>query len=92
MALYIVNKSGTEKIWHIGMKTPLELFFSNDNLRIIEQVAYIQADLDELEHIRNLFTSISQFKDVAIVCTIPMPRQRVVKWVGETAQTILLNL
>ncbi len=76
MALYIVTKEGSEKQWYVGQQKPYR-----DNLRVIEEVAYIQADGDELERIRYMFGS-----------SIPLANQIICLWSGDFAHTILLNL
>lgn len=77
MALYIITKAGTELQWHVGQSKPYK-----DNLRVIEEVAFIQADGDELNKILILFKN-----------SIPTPHgERVCLWSGDLAHTILLNL
>lgn len=89
MALYIVTKSGTETSWHINnAKKPYE----DDHLRISEEVAYIQADGDELDHIKYIFCSTPEFRNATSQYTIPMVSKRVVRWYGSIAHTILGNL
>ncbi len=50
MALYIVNTSGKDEIWHVG--TP------NLILTEIINVSFIQVDGHELDHIRQQFTNL----------------------------------
>lgn len=75
--LYIVFDSGRERTWHVGEPLPMtdaEVF----------AVKMIQADGDELEHIRDLFCVTSK--------TIPIPfNKRVVVWYGDIAKTIIGN-
>lgn len=77
MALFIKTRGGLERQWHLGQQKP----YRNDYLIITEEVAYIQADGDELERIQYLFGQ-----------TIPMTNQIVGLWSGDLARTILLNL
>ena len=84
MALYIVTEGQQEKVFHV----PFKRF--DDNL--IYSVSHIQADGDELEHIKYVFTmkDKNQFKSGY---SVPMPREeRVVRWYGDIAKTILANL
>lgn len=90
MALYIIlNPTGDtklEKQWYIGGVKPLNDFE-------ITTISYIQADGDELEHIRVLFTHRFTADITHTHCTIPLPiNKRIVKWYGDIAKTIIANL
>jgi hypothetical protein len=72
---------GTEPIccaqWHVGEKVPDVP---------VERIVELQADGDELEYIENIFSTHGK-------CSIPIPyAKRVVRWYGDIARTIYLNL
>jgi len=84
MALYIVNKDGTEKQFYVPFK-------SNMNL-LADDVVKIQADGDELEEIRYKFTTTDS-KKYKTGYSIPMSLYgRVMIWYGDIAKTIIANL
>jgi hypothetical protein len=67
--------------WHVGYSLP----------RISPlDIEFIQADGDELDYVVRLFTPIRD--GVSRPCTIPVPRQRVVRWYGDIARTIYANI
>lgn len=94
MALFITAYSKDRGVklveiqWHVGSPKPIE------HARFYEgygpHMCYyeIQADGDELERIKSVFTT-----GVVGGYTIPMPYgKRVVRWHGDLAATILFNL
>lgn len=59
---------------------------------LIPKIEYLQADGDELEHIKNQYKSAGSMQ-FEYIYSIPMPMNRiVVRWYGCTAQTIVANL
>ena len=77
------NKELQELQVHVGQDT--KKAFN----RIAVWVDNIQADGDELEYIRRLFTPILNGESLPI--TIPMPRKAVVRWYGDFAKMIVGN-
>ena len=83
--LYIVTKDGQEVEWHTGKKVP-----KIDPQDVVE----IQADCDELEHVKWLFTNriANPYASTVEIYTIPLPKGRVARWFGDFARTIYCNL
>lgn len=77
MALKIIFIDEDKAEWKVGQNFPW----------VIERIREIQADGDELEHIRDLFLNRGQY-------TIPMPfrTMKSVRWWGDIAKTIVANL
>jgi len=75
MALDILI-NGKYKSWHVGEKNPVAY---NE----VQDVEEVQADGDELEHIKDMF--LNQMP-------LPTPRNRVVRWFGDHAKLIVGNL
>lgn len=69
MALYIEYNYGPDSEYHIGKK-----------VIGLDEIKMLQADGDELDHIRKTFVNI------------PMTNSRVVRWFGETATFIAANI
>jgi len=76
LAIKIQGDTSYRYIWYVGGDTEMPKFTA-------ESVTSIQADGDELEHIKTMFTAHN---------AIPIPRGRSVKFYGETAQMIVGNL
>lgn len=72
--LYIVDTRGREIIWHVGKPLPV----IHD---ILSNIVSVQADGDELEHVRDTISGIPDRKDA-----------RVVSWFGDHARFIAGNL
>lgn len=70
--LYIITPKGTHD-WHIGQKVSIPK-------EELNQVIEVQADGDELEHIRYQFQNI------------PHAKVRVCNWYGDIAKFIVNNL
>lgn len=86
MALYIVYEGG-ETTWHVGQKADFSAKFINN-------VTHIQADGDELQYLYKQYGfDVSPTLNPKPVYSIPMPtNQRVIRWFGDIAKTILANL
>lgn len=78
MSLAIKLNTKQIKTWNIGQPLPC-------NYDEIAQIEYIQADGDELEYIKNTFVFNNNY-------TIPIPRNRVVRWFGDIAKIIVDSL
>ena len=86
MAAYVTEyfENGSETpviIWHVGTPFQNELAKFTSAKSVLE----LQADGDELEHIKRLFSLGGTY-------SIPMPQKRVVRWYGDIARTIIGNL
>lgn len=69
--MYIVMKHVPQIIWHVGEILPI---FE------LDEVNFVQADGDELEHIRSMFPALTP------------TNKRIVCWVGDIAKTIAVKL
>lgn len=90
--LYIVTTDGHEIEWHVGEPVPKMwglVPYGTD--RDLQRISYIQADGDELAHIREMFTS-GFGSDGCPRYNIPMPAKQMCHWYGDLAKTIYLNL
>ncbi len=71
MALYITDNNRRDFVWHVGKQ----------NLPVaMSEIIAIQADGDELEHIKNKMSNI------------PMTDSRCVRWYGDMAKFIVSNV
>ena len=107
--LVITYDSGKDVEWHIGEKMPVPcdiLGFVQGAVGMLDEVnvrhiTQLQADGDELEHIKKLFTnelhagtppySKETFTGPSYF-SIPMPNARVCRWADSIARTIYVNL
>jgi len=81
--LSIIFQSGKGRVWHVGEENPVTFIETN-------AVQEIQADGDELDHIKNMF---GQPDDAYGKPTYPnIPNNRVVRLFGDFARTIIGNL
>ena len=79
--LAIIFQSGRERQWHVGSPSPI------NGEPEVDAIKYIQADGHELDHIK------LHFADGDANPAIPMVRgQRVLRWYGDIAKTIITNL
>jgi len=83
--LSIVFKSGAEVQWHINQKKKWQY-------KDVADITEIQADGDELEHIKSIFCLKYDGAQVDQRPTIPLPKVRVVRWFGDIAKTIIGNI
>lgn len=87
MSFYAHFKNGSGRTWNEPVKVP------NEVLDKIEEVQYFQADGDELEILQKQYGYHHDQPIHAVrEYSIPMPRQRVIKWYGDIGRTIILNL
>ena len=98
--LVVCFNHGHDVTWHVGDESYIDTFYrvtaeetadevTTGKLLATElaKVYMIQADGDELEHIKKMFSG-NEWHGY----TIPLPDKRVVRWVGDLARTILVNL
>jgi hypothetical protein len=92
MSLLVVLKSlnpKTKKEFHVPFSGTLP------NLDP-DEIEFIQADGDELDCIRDLFTTFGEMVPgvgrINQILSIPIPKHRVVRWYGDIAKTIYFNL
>lgn len=71
--LYVITKNGASIDWHVGEKLHEDFYYLD--------VAEVQADCDELQHIKENFHNIPYNKT-----------KRVQRWFGAMAQFIAHNL
>ena len=100
--LVICLNDGADIEWHTGEPNPLERILSKyDDPRVrargeaalLARVYMVQADCGELEHIQNQYASVDGNSGQFFQYSIPIPTpNRVVRWYGDIARTILLNL
>lgn len=80
LAIKFKGSKGFSTEWHIGEHLPV-------SIDSIEEIAMIQADGHELQHITTQYHDI-----VNNTYTIPIANVRVMRWCGSIAQTIVANL
>jgi DNA-binding IclR family transcriptional regulator len=88
MALYIKKEGSMGSIgysWNVGQPSPII-----DTA--ISTITYIQADGDELELILNSFCTNPHANHTSRHYTIPVAKERVMKWYGDIARTIIANI
>ena len=91
--LVVCFNHGHDVAWHVGDESFVDTFYRTtaeldaDEVTAgkllateLAKVYMIQADGDELDHISRLFPALAS------------PNKRVVRWVGDLARTILVNL
>ena len=99
--LAIVTKDGHEIQWHVGSPVPKMWGKGGSEYQAMERIYMLQADGDELAHIQRVFTNkVTIFappgEEPASITfdipTLPMSNKPVVRWYGDLAKTIFLNL
>lgn len=87
MALYVKLQNKERKSFNIP-------FDSKATLYLVINLEYIQADGNELEHIQEQYAKKLWIgNNPETIYSIPMPNnQRVIRWYGDIAKTILSNL
>jgi hypothetical protein len=104
--LLVCFVNGDDAVWHVGEQCPIDrridYLYKSSTIGekeqgvlahlTLETVYLIQADGDELNHILNQYT-IASHGENALSITVPFPvGKKVVRWYGDIARTILLNL
>ncbi len=90
MAFYAHFKNGKGMTWHVSKLTSAILVDTE-----IENMIYLQADGDELEHIQKQYTTYhtATSPHTRNGYSIPMPLNiRVVRWYGDLGKSIAFNL
>lgn len=93
--LVIYFSDGADMSWHVGTTTPMHQLLAHTEgqherqvirteCEILSKIYMLQADGDELEYISRLYPD----KGAAV----PLASRSVVRWYGDIARTILLNL
>ena len=107
--LVVCFRDGEDATWHINEGSPIDTAISELERssgksmtepehgiilgRILNDVYMLQADGDELEHIKRQYKNHTGPDCVQPTYTIPMdPNKKIMKWHGDIARTILLNL
>jgi hypothetical protein len=99
--LAIITKDGHEIQWHVGTPVPKMWGKGGSEYQAMERIYMLQADGDELAHVRKAFMSkVTIFAPAGEepasvtfdVPTIPLTSGPVVRWYGDLAKTIFLNL
>ena len=105
--LVISFSDGFDTEWRVSEKNPLDVIYEYVNnleereynialSRTLDKVFMIQADGDELLHIMNQYTrkyGDENTQPYVLSFDIPIPTGKsVVRWYGDIARTILLNL
>jgi len=97
--LAIVTKDGHEIQWHVGTPVPKMWGKGGSEYQAMERIYMLQADGDELAHVQKTFTSrvIMHSPDGTEqinvdVPSLPIANKPVVRWYGDLAKTIFLNL
>ena len=75
MALFFEYPNNHFKSWHVGESNPVKF-------EDVDQIKSVQADGDELEHVKGMFWKSS----------FPIPNNRVCRWFGDHAKLIAGNL
>jgi hypothetical protein len=89
MSMFVVLKSLSGRDGRNQFETHIP--FKNLPTLVNEEIDFIQADGDELDHI--LFQFLNGSNPFSMNFTIPVPKDReVVRWYGDIAKTIYYNL
>lgn len=106
--LVICFNDGRDLNWHVNERQPLDLLVSQLESKFegtlteaesgiflahtLAKVYMLQADGHELEHIKRQFSNPSTDGPGRKDLTIPITGAAVMRWYGDIARTILLNL
>lgn len=82
MAFTVRFNSGNQETWNRPQRSSVK----EDDIKF---AVWVQADGDELEHVRFLFSNGST---QPMQYTIPIPRGNIARWYGDIAKTILFSL
>lgn len=106
--LVICFSDGRDLTWHVGDRQPLDQLITQLEekyegtlteaesgiflAQMLSKVYMLQADCDELQYIKTLFSNPSKKGPGRKDFTIPITGGRVMRWCGDIARTILMNL